>query len=205
MSTPISFPPTRSLVLSLIISLLAGHVYGKDVVIHAGTLIDGISETPRHQVSVVIHDDRIIAIEEGFTTPAGAEVIDLSTQTVLPGFIDCHVHIASKLPSRVNATEDWVTHSDLDRAFDGALFMRAMLQQGFTSARDVGGGNDSVAVRNAIASGKIAGPRLWVSLEPLGPTAGHGDPRNGLDPELSHSSWKNGIVDTPEDARIRVR
>ena len=98
-----------------------------------------------------------------------------------------------------------MTHSDIDRAFDGALFLRQMLQQGFTAARDVGGGDDTVAVRDAINAGKIAGPRLWVSLEPLGPTAGHGDPRTGMDPALSNPSWQNGIVDSPDEARLRVR
>ncbi|MFL6843998.1 MAG: amidohydrolase family protein [Allosphingosinicella sp.] len=176
-----------------------------DIVIHAGTLIDGASATPRHQVSILIAGDRIEAVESGYVSPAGATVVDLSDETVMPGFIDAHVHIASKLPSRVNATEDWLTHSDLDRAFDGALFARQMLLQGFTSARDVGGGSDTVAVRDAIEAGKIVGPRLWVSLEPLGPTAGHGDPRSGLDPALSRPGWENGIVDTPEQARLRVR
>lgn len=189
----------------LAVALLATSVAAKDVVIHAGTLLDGVSATPRHNVSILIHDERITAVEPGFKTPAGAEVIDLSHQTVLPGFIDCHVHIAGKLPSRVNATEDWLTHSELDRAFDGAVFCRAMLQQGFTSARDVGGGDDTVAVRDAINAGKIAGPRLWVSLEALGPTAGHGDPRSGLDAGLDHHGWANGIVNTPEEARLRVR
>jgi imidazolonepropionase-like amidohydrolase len=186
-------------------ALLATSAPARDLVIHAGTLIDGVAATPRHQVSILVHDDRITAVEPGYLTPAGAEVVDLSAQTVLPGFIDCHVHIAAKLPSRVNATEDWLTHSELDRAFDGAVFVRAMLQQGFTSARDVGGGDDTVAVRDAVAAGKIAGPRLWVSLEPLGPTAGHGDPRNGLDPKLDHPGWDHGLVNSPEEARLRVR
>ncbi|SDR71810.1 amidohydrolase family protein [Opitutus sp. GAS368] len=189
----------------LVLALLGVTASAKDVVIHAGTLVDGVAPAPRHNVSILIHNDRITAVEPGFQTPAGSEIIDLSTQTVLPGFIDCHVHIAAKLPSQVNATEDWLTHSELDRAFDGAVFTRAMLQQGFTSARDVGGGDDTVAVRDAINAGKIAGPRLWVSLEPLGPTAGHGDPRNGLDAGLSHPGWTNGIVNTPEEARLRVR
>lgn len=192
-------------VLALLACSAAGPASARDLVIHAGTLIDGVSGTPRREVSVLVHDDRIVGVEPGFRTPAGAEVIDLSRATVLPGFIDCHVHITSKLPSRVNATEDWLTHSALDRAFDAALFTRQMLQQGFTSARDVGGGDETVAVRNAIDAGKIPGPRLWVALEPLGPTAGHGDPRSGLDPGLSHPGWDNSIVDTPDEARIRVR
>ncbi len=123
----------------------------------------------------------------------------------MPGFIDCHVHISSLLPSRANETEYRMTHSDIDRAFDGAVFARQMLQQGFTSARDLGGGDETVAVRNAIDAGKIPGPRLWVSLEPLSPTAGHGDPRTGLDPAWSRAGGDRGIVDSPDQARQRVR
>jgi len=186
-------------------ALIAASAQATDLVIHAGTLIDGVDAAPRHQVSILIHDDKIVSVEPGFTAPAGAEVIDLSSQTVLPGFIDCHVHISAKLPSRDNATEYAVTHNVIDAAFDGAVFARAMLQEGFTSARDVGGGDETTAVRDAINAGKISGPRLWVSLEPLSPTAGHGDPRNGLDAGLRHDGWDNGIVDTPEQARIRVR
>ena len=196
----------RKTVLAAILACALTPAYAaNDVVIHAGTLIDGISETPRHDVSVHVQDDRIVSVDAGFTAPPGATVIDLSHATVMPGFIDCHVHISAKLPSSANAIEYWLTHSDLDRAFDAAVFVRQMLQQGFTSARDVGGGDETVAVRDAIDAGKIPGPRLWVSLEPLGPTAGHGDPRNGLDPGLSHDGWKNGIVDTPDEARLRVR
>lgn len=193
------------LVSALLFALSTQTALSADVVIHAGTLMDGVSATPRQQVSISIHDDKIIAVEDGFKSPAGARVIDLSGATVVPGFIDCHVHISSMLPSRTNTTEYWVTHSDIDRALDAQVFVRQMLQQGFTSARDVGGGDESVAIRNAIDAGKIPGPRLMVSLEPLGPTAGHGDPHNGLDGSLSHPGWENGIVDTPEQARIRVR
>lgn len=184
---------------------LTGTAQAKDIVIHAGALLDGVSATPQKQVSILIHDDRITGVKAGYITPAGTEVIDMTSQTVMPGFIDCHVHIAANLPSRTNATEYAFTHSDIDRAFDGALYSRQMLQQGFTSARDVGGGDDTVAVRNAIDAGKISGPRLWVALEPLGPTAGHGDGRSGLDPALSNAGWDNGIVDTVDQARIRVR
>lgn len=176
-----------------------------DIVIHAGRLFDGTSAVTRSKVSVFIHDDRIVSVEEGFQSPAGARVIDLSGATVLPGFIDCHIHVSSLLPSRLNNVEYWLTHSDIDRAFDGQVFAREMLQQGFTTARDVGGGDETVALRNAIDAGKVQGPRLLVALEPLGPTAGHADPRNGIDSRLSHPGWDNGVVDSPEQARIRVR
>ena len=177
----------------------------EDFVIHAGTLIDGLSETARRQVSILVHDDKIVSVEPGYQQPPGAEVIDLSRQTVLPGFIDCHVHVSAKLPSRMNATEDELTHSDIDRAFDAAVFARKMLQQGFTTARDVGGGDETVSLRDAINAGKVPGPRLYVALEPLGPTAGHADPRNGLDQHLWRADWDNGRVDSPDEARQRVR
>src|SRR3569623_1615602 len=184
----------RGAALAALIALLPAPASAADIVIHAGRLIDGTSETVRQKVSILIHDDRIQAVEPGFVTRPGATIVDLSDETVMPGFIDCHVHIGAKLPGRTNATEDWLTHSDLDRAFDDALFARQMLLQGFTSARDVGGGSDTVAVRDAIEAGKIAGPRLWVSLEPLGTPAGHGGARNGRGTELSHPGWEAGRV-----------
>lgn len=195
----------RATMLTAVAALLTGPAFAADLVIHAGTLIDGVSALPRHQVSILVHDRKITGVREGFVDPTGVEVIDLSAATVMPGFVDVHVHVGAKLPSRTNATEYWVTHSAIDMAFDDAVYARDMLQQGFTSARDVGGGDDTVAVRDAINAGKIPGPRLWVSLEALGPTAGHGDPRSGLDAQLSHPGWELGIVDTPEQARIRVR
>lgn len=144
--------------LGLLLNAAAGHA--QDIVIHAGTLIDGVSDTPRRQVSILIRDDKILSVESGFAAATGAEVIDLSNATVMPGFIDCHVHISAMLPSRSNATEYWLTHSDTDRALDAAVFVRQMLQQGFTSARDVGGGDDTLPTRNlplAVKSGvKIA-------------------------------------------------
>jgi imidazolonepropionase-like amidohydrolase len=194
-----------ALLLALIAARVAPASSAADIVIHAGTLIDGLSDVPRHQVSIVIHDDQIKSIDAGYSSPPGAQVVDLSNGTVLPGFIDCHVHVSSMLPGSTNATEYWVTHSDIDRAFDGAVFVRQMLQQGFTSARDVGGGDETAAIRDAIDAGKIPGPRLKIALEPLGPTAGHGDPHNSVETLISHPGWENGIVDTPELARIRVR
>src|SRR5277367_2905726 len=75
--------------LGLLILFAAGVGCAKDLVIHAGTLLDGIVDLPRHQVSIVVRDDKVLAIEAGFVSPAGVEVIDLSNAVVMPGFIDC--------------------------------------------------------------------------------------------------------------------
>jgi imidazolonepropionase-like amidohydrolase len=180
-------------------------VHAGDIVVHAGALFDGVSPTLRHTVSIVIHDDRIVAIEPGFTTRPGAEIVDLSNQTVLPGLIDCHIHISARLPGQENATEYAVTHNDIDAALVGAKYGRELLQQGFTTARDVGGGDETVSLMNAFAEGTLPGPRLWVALEPLGPTAGHEDPRNGFSRDVTLAGAENGVVDSPEMAIAKVR
>ena len=96
-------------------------VSAKDLAIQAGTLIDGNGGQPAHKVTILVHDDRITGIQPGFVSPAGAEVIDLSSATLMPGFIDCHIHVTAQLPSKTNATEYWVTHNKIDFAFDGAV------------------------------------------------------------------------------------
>jgi imidazolonepropionase-like amidohydrolase len=175
----------------------------KDVAIHAGTLIDGTAAAPRHQVTIVIHDDRIVAVTPGYSAPAGADVIDLSNATVLPGLIDSHVHITSQFDGG-DPIREMVTQTDLDAAYKTPAYARATLEAGFTTVRDVGGSTDLVvAMKRAIARGEIAGPRMWVSGAPLGPTGGHGDAHSGLDPALSQPQWNEALVDGVDSA-IRI-
>jgi imidazolonepropionase-like amidohydrolase len=177
----------------------------KDLVIHAGKLIDGVSKTPREQVSVLIHDDRITGVEKGFVTPAGAEVIDLSSATVLPGLIDCHDHVTMQADGG-NTVAESVTQTVLDDELKATLYARRTLEAGFTSIRNVSafGGTD-IALKRAISKGFVVGPRMWVSGQALSPTGGHGDPSNGLDPDLSHPHWGDMVVDGPIEARKAVR
>jgi len=176
-----------------------------DIVIHAGRLIDGVSKAERTQVSILIHDDRIADVQPGFVTPAGAEIVDLSNATVMPGLIDCHDHITSMFDGG-NPVAEAVTRTDFDDAFNSVGNAEATLMAGFTTIRDVGARPEVViALKKAVAKGEIAGPRMFVAGPPLGPTGGHSDPSNGFDPELSHTGWTNWIVDSPEAARHAVR
>ena len=190
---------------ALVFLLSANAAFAHDIVIHAGRLIDGVDKAPRANVSILIHDDRITDIENGFVSPAGAEVIDLSKETVLPGLIDCHVHITGQNDGG-NPIAEHVTETDYDDAVRATAYARNTLLSGFTSVRDVGANvHVVVALKKAIQKGVVEGPRMWVAGPPLGPTGGHGDEANGLDPDLSHPGWADNIVDSPEQARHIVR
>ncbi|WP_298672919.1 amidohydrolase family protein [uncultured Sphingomonas sp.] len=185
-------------------SLLAvSPALAKDVVVHAGTLIDGVSATPKRQVSIIIRDDRITGVQSGFVTPAGAEVIDLSTKTVLPGFIDTHDHISMDA--------DWsvlgrFTRNEADGVITAMRNAERDIDQGFTAVRDCGSGRiEGPALQRAIAAKQVIGPRIWTAMQPLSATGGHSDPQNGMQPGVHFDGRDLSIVDGAEDARVKVR
>jgi imidazolonepropionase-like amidohydrolase len=171
-------------------------------------LVDGSGDPPRDGIDVLVEGDRITAVRSGITAPANAKVIELGGRTLLPGFIDVHVHITSN-PAKNHdagvAASVQLTEGDL--ALQGAENAYATLMAGFTSARNVGGSFADRAVRDAIAQGRIPGPRLLVANNPIGITGGHCDDGNGLHPDVFalRGGPEEGVADGPDEVRKAVR
>jgi len=151
----------------------------KTVYIRAGHLFDATSDNMRDNVVIQLVGDRIQSVGPAQSTqiPKGATVIDLSHATVLPGLIDCHVH----LDSRADRYDEIYRFKDtpFSAAFAAVVHARKTLEAGFTSVRDVGSLPFlAVDLRNSINEGLVPGPRIVASGPPITITGGHGDLNN---------------------------
>ena len=175
-----------------------------EVAVQAGRLIDGTSTTVRERVTVLIGGGKVISVQDGFQAPAGVRVIDLRTSTVMPGLIDAHTHITGE--GTGNAIVRAVTEAPLDDAVRSTVYAKRTLEAGFTTIRNVGAeGGADVALKKAIESGLVDGPRMWTARTTLSITGGHGD-QGGLRPDLWVApTWMDGIVDSADEARKAVR
>ena len=176
--------------------------------IRAGTLIDGTGAAPVRNAVILVQGDRITAVGANVQIPSGATVIDLSAATVLPGFIDAHVHLASHTIGDGDWQHAGLTEMPSQLALLGAAHAHQTLEAGFTTVRVVGTGNFSdVALRNAVNAGWILGPRILAAGVSFGIRGGHCDGTNGLQPwALGHEAGvEAGVADGVEEARNAVR
>ncbi len=171
-------------------------------------VIDGSGGAPQPGVDVLIVGGRITQIGPKLAPPAGGAVLDLAGRTLLPGFIDAHTHMCSDpQSSHAEGIAQAVRASEADAALRGAANARATLLAGFTTVRNVGGGLADRSLRDAIAGGLVAGPRMLVANHSIGMTGGHCDDTNGLRPDLfgGPPDFRVGIADGPEELRKAVR
>jgi imidazolonepropionase-like amidohydrolase len=170
------------------------------IAIRAGHLIDGRGGPPIADAVILIEGVRITAVGRGITIPAGAQVINLPSSTILPGLIDCHTHITMS----PGAAGDEFRRSFVDVAMLAPIYARATLEAGFTTIRDLGAPQFvDIALRNAIDRGDIPGPRIVAATMGISATGGHGD-TNGLSPYL-HFEEFSGVADGVDDIRKKVR
>ena len=174
----------------------------KIVAVKAARVIDGLGGAPLSSAVILIENDHITAVGSRLAIPAGADVIDLGGDTILPGFIDCHTHITGQPGD--NFYEDLFKRSPIDDAVMAHLYARRTLEAGFTTIRDVGSEEYvDVALKKAINHGDIPGPRLLVAGLALSATGGHGD-LTGYSPYLSFKTF-SGIADGVDQIRKLVR
>jgi imidazolonepropionase-like amidohydrolase len=197
----------RSILIASAMALTSSVALAQDegplTVIHAGQLLAVPGEEPMAEQSILIRGDRVESIQDGFVTPDGATIIDLSNDFVLPGLIDSHVHLGGELSPQGRLNN--VTLSSADVAYDSARHARTTLMSGFTTVQDVGGDLEaSVGLRNAIRDGDIVGPRMRVSGPAVTPTGGHGD-INGYSNDVMDALGSRFACNGPDDCRRAVR
>lgn len=173
--------------------------------IWCGTLIDGISNTARTNVTIVVEKNMITEVENGFSKAGAADkTIDLKTKTVTPGWIDMHVHLEHETnPGRYMET---FTYNPADYAFQSVKFAETTLMTGFTTVRDLGGTGVNISLRNAINKGWIKGPRVYTAGKSIATTGGHADPTNGYRKDMMGDPGPaEGVANGPDECRQAVR
>ena len=180
---------------------------GPPIVLRAAHLFDSVSGKLVDHGVVVVSGTRIQAVGSNAKIPDGAKIIDLGDATLLPGFIDAHVHLSNE--SSPNWYHDWydgIMRFPAEQALYGAHYAKATLEAGITTVRDVGS-NDyiSLGLRNAIAAGVIPGPHMLVSNYAIGSTGGHADQDPVPAQRIAVAGPLQGVCNGPAECRAAVR
>ncbi len=191
----------------LFLALLATSLLvAQETYIHCGKLIDTRNGKVLTNKTIIVLGNSIKSVEDGFVNPttSDAQVLDFSKKTVLPGWIDMHVHV--EFESSPSTYLEGFTLNDADVAYDAEAIGLRTLMAGFTTVRDLGGSGVNVSLRNAINSKKVIGPRIFTAEKAIGSTGGHADPTNGYRKDLmGNPGPKEGVVNSVDDAKQAVR
>ncbi len=195
----------KTILLMLWVFFLTHNLLAQKTYLHCGTLIDVEAKTVLKEQTILIEKDKIIAVTPGYLPASNDElVIDLKNKTVMPGWMDMHIHVESH-PSK-KSYEERFRMNEADVALRATVDMRKTIEAGFTTVRDLGGSGVNVSMRNAINRGFVVGPRIFTAEKSLATTGGHADPTNGFRRSLMGDPGpKEGVVNSTEDVRKAVR
>lgn len=195
----------KKVILSGLALMLSLGVFAQKTYIHAGKLVDVKTKKVLSEQTIVVEGNKILSVNAGYQQ-AGSEdkTIDLKNSTVMPGLMDMHVHIEGETsPTRY---VDGFRDNEADIAYKAIPFAEKTLMAGFTTVRDLGGSGVNIALRNAIAAGRVDGPRIYTAGKSIAPTGGHADPTNGVKRDLMGDPGPDqGVINGPYEARKAVR
>ena len=197
---------TLSLLLAIFV-LLAPSLSAQNTVIKAGHLFDSRSGRVLDNQVIIVKEGRIVQVGPNLKYAASDTVIDLSDSWVLPGLMDCHVHITSNYPYRKYAgiASIYSTESTSLRALRGAAIAKQLLEGGFTTIKDIG--NDAnyatADVIKAIRFGWSVGPTIYYSGKIIAPYGGQTTSVNPEHEGLWQMEYLDG--DSPDEIRKAVR
>lgn len=193
-----------SLILLVCISTM--NAFAQRTYIQCGKLLDTKSGKLLTEMTVVVDGSKISDVLNGYKTGTSTDkIIDLKNKTVLPGLIDCHVHMEHET-SKDNFRES-MTSNSADVAFRSTIFANKTLMAGFTTVRDLGGSGVNIALRNAIDKGEVVGPHILTAGIAISATGGHMDPTHGLSEDLfpEPAQPKDGVADGKDELIKAVR
>lgn len=196
------------------ITAFAADPAGTVIALKATRLFDGKSKALLTNGVVIVQGDQIIDAGSNLPIPQGAQVIDLGDATLSPGFMDAHTHLTFDFTGNFNDRRLKMMETNVSElALMTIPNARATIEAGFTTVRDLGSRFKSshdfvdISLRNAIANGIVAGPRMLVATYGIGATGGHFDDTAGYrDFLFGHEpDYADGIADGPDAIRKAVR
>jgi len=190
----------------ILVFFISSAALAQKTYIQCGKLIDGSSNTMQTGVTVVVEGNIITDIQKGYTTgSAGDKVISLQDKTVMPGLIDCHVHLESQYSK--NTLLEGFTKTDADIAYQAAVHAKRTLMAGFTTVRDLGGSGVNISLRKAVAHGLVDGPRILTAGRAISASGGHMDGSVGFrDDAFNHKFGPDdGVADGRDELIKAVR